>query len=86
MFAVAGVQYRCLENLFSFKVREYRRLVKVDHKLLIRVLSYGSFNVVALPRKFRRHFAVFILSILDNDMTILAFFFIHMDPCIVNRI
>jgi len=73
MFALTGVHYRCLENLVSFKVREYRRLVKVDYKLVIRVLSYGSFNVVALPRNALRHFAVFILSVLVHHMSVLAF-------------
>ena len=62
MLALAGVQYRCLENLFSFSVRENRRLVRVDYKLVIRVSSYGSFKVVALPRNVLLHFAVGILA------------------------
>jgi len=62
MFALTGVQYGCLENLFPFKVRKYRRLVKVDYKLVIRVLSYGSFNVIALPRNVLRHFVNFFLA------------------------
>lgn len=74
MLALAGVQYRYLENLFSFNVREYRSLVKVDYKLVIRVLSYGSFKMVALPRNVRPHFAVFNLSVPVNSMSILAFF------------
>ena len=60
--------------MFSFNVREYRRLVKVDYKLVVLVLSYGSFNVVALPRNVRLNFAVFSLSVLVNNVSVLTFF------------